>query len=91
MDVWATISKVPAKGKIIPAYKFDDSIIIDKDAQFQQDLRLLDRVMSKVEFRMRNFGEDEETAQEKIDLMNAEKQKESMFEDDEQLAGETIF
>ena len=91
MDAWATISKVGAKGKIAPAYKFDDSIIIDKDAQFQQDLRLLDKVMSKVEFRMRNFGEDEETAQKKIDQMNKEKQKESMFEDDEQLAGETIF
>jgi A118 family predicted phage portal protein len=67
MDTWATLSKLAPKGKYTATYDFDDSVIVDKDAQFQQDLRLVQSgIMSPVEFRMRNFGEDEETAKQKI-------------------------
>lgn len=67
MDTWATLSKLAPKGKYNVIYDFDDSIIVDKDAQFQQDLRLVQQnIMSAVEFRMRNFGEDEEAAKEKV-------------------------
>ena len=75
MDNWATMSNLVAKGPINPVYDFDDSILVDKDMQFQMDLRLLDRVMGKVEFRMRNMGEDEETAKKAIDKLTAEQPK----------------
>lgn len=63
MDTWATLSKLAPKGVYTVTYDFDDSVIVDKDAAFQQDLRLVQQgIMSPVEFRMRNMGEDEETA-----------------------------
>lgn len=67
MDTWASLSKLAPKGKYTATYDFDDSIIVDKDAQFQLDLRLVQQnIMSAVEFRMRNFHEDEKTAREKV-------------------------
>jgi len=63
MDTWATLNKLSPKGKYSVTYDWDDSVIVDKDAQFTNDLRLVTgRLMSDVEFRMRNFGEDEKTA-----------------------------
>jgi len=87
MDTWATLSNLSPKGKITPVYRFDDSIIVDKDTQFQQDLRLLDRIIGRVEFRMRNFNEDEKTATEKINIVLAEskKQSQSMFSDEQEV------
>lgn len=79
MDTWATMSKLAPTGKYEPVYKFDDSIIVDKDAQFQQDLQLEARtIIGKVEFRMRNFKEDEATAKEKV--MAAIEEQKLMFE-----------
>jgi A118 family predicted phage portal protein len=67
MDIWATIGKLAPAGAYEVTYVFDDSIVVDKDAQFQQDLRLVtSQIMSRVEFRMRNFGEDKETAEAKL-------------------------
>lgn len=66
-DVYASIYKLAPKGEYAAAFDFDDSVIVDKDAQFTQDLRLVQQgLMSRVEFRMRNMGEDEETARTKI-------------------------
>lgn len=80
MDTWATLGKLSSKGKYTATYEFDDSIIVDKDAQFQQDLRLVQQgIMSKIEFRMRNFGEDEETAKQKIAEVTAEQPAEDEF------------
>jgi A118 family predicted phage portal protein len=68
MDIWTTLNDLAPKGTYNVNFDFDDSVIVDKDAQFTQDLRLVTtNIMSKVEFRMRNFGEDEATAQSKID------------------------
>jgi len=68
IDIWTTLGNLAPKAPYIVTYDFDDSIVVDKDAQFTQDLRLVTtNIMSKVEFRMRNFGEDQETAQTKID------------------------
>ena len=51
----------------------DDSIIIDKNAQQQNDLQLVrDGVMSPVEFRMRNFGETKEMAIEMLGMVAPE-------------------
>jgi A118 family predicted phage portal protein len=68
MNIWTTINDLAPKGEYTVTFDFDDSIVVDKDAQFQQDLRLVTtNIMSKVEFRVRNFGEDEITAQAKVD------------------------
>jgi len=78
MDIWATLDKLAPKGTYSAVYDFDDSIVIDKDLQFQQDMRLVNAgLMSKVEFRMRNFGEDEATAKKKIADVQAEQPKET--------------
>jgi hypothetical protein len=67
MDTWATLSKLAPKGKYTVTYDFDDSVIVDKNMQYQQDLRLVQQgIMSAVEFRMRNMGENEETAKTKV-------------------------
>ena len=82
MDAWATISSLGGKGKYAPVYKFDDSIVVDKEAQVQLDLQLEARtIIGKVEFRMRNFKEDEETAKEKVAI--ALKEKAAMFENED--------
>lgn len=73
IDVWATIGRLAPAGTYQIAYQFDDSVIVDQDMQFQQDLRLVGQgLMSKVEFRMRNFKESETVAAAKIAAVAAE-------------------
>jgi len=80
MDVWASLNKLAAPGKYTAVYDYDDSVIVDKDAQFTQDLRVVGQgIMSKVEFRVRNYGEDEETAKKKIAEAQGEQPEEKMF------------
>lgn len=67
MDVWTTLGNLAPRGAYETTFEFDDSVITDKDMQFQQDLRLVSTgLMSKIEFRMRNFGESEQIAKEKL-------------------------
>lgn len=81
MDVWATIGRLAPRGSYQSAFDFDDSVVVDTDLQFQQDLRLVHSgVMSKVEFRMRNFRESEEVAKQKIADIQAE-QPTDFFQD----------
>jgi A118 family predicted phage portal protein len=79
MDVWATVGKLAPKGTYATAFEFDDSVIVDSAAQFQQDLLVLDRVLSRVEFRVRNYGETEEIAKKNIALIDAERQPTDLF------------
>lgn len=73
MDAWATLGNLAPAGNYSTAFEFDDSVVVDKDTQFQQDLRLVGQgIMSKIEFRMRNFGEDEKTARAKLADVTAE-------------------
>lgn len=73
IDVWATIARLAPRGSYATAFDFDDSLIVDSDAQFAQDSRAVGMgVMGKVEFRMRNYGESEEVAKEKIAAIQAE-------------------
>lgn len=66
-DVYATLYNLAPRGEYATAFEFDDSTIVDKDAQFTQDLRLVQQgLMSRTEFRVRNMGEDEETAKARI-------------------------
>lgn len=77
MDTWATLNRLAPKGKYAAKFDFDDSIIVDKDAQFQQDLRLVTAgIMSKLEFRMRNFGEDEAAAKAALAMQTEEQPEE---------------
>lgn len=79
MDVWTTVGKLNPKGTYATAFEFDDSVIVDSAAQFQQDLLVLDRVLSRVEFRVRNYGETEEIAKKKIAMVDAERQPTDLF------------
>lgn len=52
--------------------KFDDSIIIDEATERTQDMLDMNAgVMSKVEYRMKWYNEDEKTAQEAIDAIDS--------------------
>lgn len=73
MDVWATIGKTAPAGDYETVYNFDDSIVTDHTLQFSQDTQAVGLgVMSKVEFRIRNYGETEEIAKKKIALITSE-------------------
>ena len=55
--------------------KFDDSIIEDKQAERLSDRQdLANGTMSKIEYRMKWFNEDEKTAEKKIAEIDAERQ-----------------
>jgi A118 family predicted phage portal protein len=80
MDIWATIGNLAPRGTYQATFDFDDSVVVDRDAQFQQDLRLVQSgIMSKVEFRMRNFKEPEPVARAAIAEVKAEQPQETMF------------
>lgn len=80
MDIWTTLGRLAPIGTYQAVYSFDDSVIVDKDTQFQQDMRLVSvGIMGKVEFRMRNFGEDEETAKARLAAATAEEPQEPDF------------
>jgi A118 family predicted phage portal protein len=73
MDVWATLGNLAPKGKYEAAWEFDDSIVTDHVTQFVQDTQMVGLgAMSKVELRMRTFGETEEIAREKMALVQEE-------------------
>lgn len=79
MDIWTTIEKLSPKGSYDTKFEFDDSVVIDKEMQMTSDMRMVTAaIMSKVEFRMRNLGEDEETAKKKI-AMAVEEQPEDPY------------
>jgi A118 family predicted phage portal protein len=82
MDKWADILKIPA-GEYEAVYEFDDSIIVDKDKQWTQDLQLVgSAVMSKLEFRMRNFDETEDIAREALQRVDAEQSQMSILDEE---------
>jgi len=79
MDVWATIAGLAPMGGYQTAFDFDDSVVVDRDMQFKQDLQLVGSgIMSRVEWRMRNFKETEAVAKAKIAAVQAE-QPQDMF------------
>ena len=76
MDVWTTLYNLAPRGNYEAAYSFDDSIVTDYDTQRANDLQEVDRkIMSRVEFRIANYGETEEQASEAIARIDAESQK----------------
>ncbi len=79
IDIFVTLGNLAPKGSYETTYWFDDSIVTDHDTQFTQDMQALDRVMSRVEFRMRNYGESEAVAKEKLALLTAEQKVQADF------------
>ncbi len=63
MDVWCTLYNLAPMGKYETSFEFDDSIVADRKAEFTEKQALVSAgIMSKWEFRMWYFGEDEATA-----------------------------
>lgn len=82
MDVLVTLNELAPPGAYEAAYDFDDSVVVDKDAQFQQDLRLVQLgLMSRVEFLMRNFRLTKDAAREKLSEIQAEQPEVGFFEE----------
>jgi len=73
MDIWTTLYSLAPVGVYEAVYEFDDSIVSDHDTQFTQDKEVVGMgAMSKVEFRMRNYGETEDIAKQKIAMVDSE-------------------
>jgi A118 family predicted phage portal protein len=67
MDTYATIYKLAPSGSYEVSFTWDDSIVIDAESERARDLQeIRDGIMSKVEYRMKWYGEDEKTATEKV-------------------------
>jgi A118 family predicted phage portal protein len=67
IDTLATLYNLVPKGTYEVTFDFDDSVIIDKEAQFTKDLQLVSAgIMTKWEWRMRNMNEDEAVAKQKV-------------------------
>jgi len=63
MDTWATINALAPKGKYTVTYDFDDSVVVDKDAQLMTDRQTVSMgSMAKWRYLMRNYGLSEEEA-----------------------------
>ncbi len=78
MDVYCDLYEINASGKYDVAYHWDDSILVDKDAERQVDLLDVERgLMSKVEYRMKWKGETRDQAIEALKEIQ-EEQRASM-------------
>ena len=79
-DVWATLGNLAPRGAYQATFEFDDSVISDRDTQFSHDSQAVGMgAMSKVEWRMRNYGESEPVARKMIAMADAERANEPMF------------
>lgn len=73
MDAYCKLYNVVPDGEYEVAYKWDDSIIVDKDAERQQDLlEVNNKLMSKLEYRMKWYGETETQALESLNRIDEE-------------------
>lgn len=80
MDTWATLGNISPRGTYATAYDFDDSIIVDSEAQFTQDMRTVTMTaMPKYVFLMRNYGMTEEAAKKMVADAQSE-QPQDMFQ-----------
>lgn len=90
MDVYCTLYNITPDGEYEVSFEWDDSILVDADAELEKKIILLQNgLISKLELRMWYFGETEGQAKEalkKIDDENKESmEKELMkFMDDEE-------
>lgn len=74
IDELATAYSLVPDGEYNILFEWDDSIIVDAAKEKQQDIQDINTgVLNKYEYRMKWYGEDEETAKSKIAEMNAGK------------------
>lgn len=74
MDIYCDLYQIVKPGKYEVAYSWDDSIIIDKDAERQIDLIDVEKgLMSKVEYRVKWYGETTDQAIEALKKVEEEK------------------
>lgn len=74
IDKYCELYGIVPEGDYEIAYKWDDSIIVDKDAERQVDLMDVNAgLLSKVEYRMKWMGETRKQAEEAIKECNDEK------------------
>lgn len=67
MDAICDLYGLTPSGEYSVSFEFDDSIVADKRAEFDERLALLNAgIISPYEIRMWYFGEDERTARERI-------------------------
>lgn len=68
MDVWCTLYNLTPMGEYSVSFDFDDSIAADRKTEFEEKQTLVaNGIMKPWEFRMWYFGEDEETAKNKLE------------------------
>lgn len=73
IDKYCDLYGIVESGEFEVAYKWDDSILIDKDAERQQDLLEVNAgLMSKLEYRMKWYGETEEQAKKSLQQIDTE-------------------
>lgn len=74
IDKYCDLYNIVPSGEYEVGYSWDDSIIIDKDAERQVDLLDVDKgLLGKVEYRMKWMGETKKQAEEAIATINEEK------------------
>lgn len=67
VDAWMTIEDLAPPGSVNITMSWDDSLVTDKQAEREQDLKdLAAGVMQAYEYRMKWYGEDEATARKKV-------------------------
>ena len=77
MEQYCTLYNIVAQGEYEVAYKWDDSILVDKESERQQDLiEVQNGLMSKREYRMKWYGETEKQAEESLKIIDDEKTSE---------------
>lgn len=76
VDKYCDLYDIAPNGDYEVGYSWDDSILIDKDSERQVDmLDVNNGIMSKVEYRMKWYGETEDQAKEALEQVNEEAQK----------------
>lgn len=77
IDMYCDLYSIVPDGEYEVAYNWDDSIIVDKDAERQVDLIDVNTgLLSKIEYRMKWMGETEQQAEEAINNIQDQKTKE---------------
>lgn len=74
VDIYCDLYNIVPSGDYEVGYSWDDSIIVDKDAERQVDLLDVDKgLLGKVEYRMKWMGETKQQAEKAIATINDEK------------------
>ncbi len=77
MDVYCTLYKIVEPGKFDISFEWDDSIIVDTEAELSQRITLIqNNIASKLETRMWYFGETEAQAKEALKKIEEERKAE---------------